>query len=520
MPHELAGIDISKSGIKIARFDASLRGMQLRTLHTVPWIEPPPPAATSEGEEDTKVDPVPAHEAPTRLQLTLRSAELSHVEAYVGFPAQLASARQLTFPITDLKKIESMIGFELEDQLPRSLEETVFDSAVTRMSRTDTELLVASSDRKQVAALIADFAGGAIQPRAVYYEPLVYLALSAGVSDALIVDIGAERTIILHVSAGRVLQARALRFGGDRIDAVLAADLQIPLDEAKRGKEQVGNIMGSESPSAARATKALRHAMEPLVVALKQMLHSRQEEVAPSVLLTGGQSLLGGLFAYLTESLSCECKALPLPPTLASRPDAHRYALAYALAATSAVPRQPKIDFRRGEFSFRSDMSQFRAQAQRYVWAAAAVVALAFLSGIVRYVTLRSDDAALDKTLKEVTKKITGREMTDYKTALIAMRQSAGVEKTTIPNHTVMDLFAALSKRIGPELDIKATEIDIHGDKMSLKGESANFENIDKIVDAIKVDDCFKQATLGKSHKTPDGSKVEFVISIDVGCGT
>lgn len=517
MAHQIAGLDIGNSAIKTARFDVSFRGLVPHTLTVQPWLDPPIADEDKTAEIDLNAPP-PSN----RLAITLAESEIGNTEAYLGFPSQRATSRVLTFPLTDLRKIEPMIGFELEDQLPRPLEETVFGAVPIRLSRNETEMLVASADRARLGEVLAEYAAAHLQPRAIYYEPLAYLALTAGMTDAVVADIGAERTLILHVQDGRVAATRALSWGGNRLDQALATQLGLDLAEARRGKEQVAQIFDgpATTPAAQRASEVLVSALAPLVSGLRQTLQTRKPSDSFALYLTGGQSLLRGLDGFLSRALGCEVKALPLPPALAERPDGHRFTLAYALAMASAAPRQPKIDFRKGEFSFRGDLSHLRSQARKYVYATLAVVLLAFIAGIVRYATLRADEAQLDKTLRDVTRKITGHEMSDYKTALVAMQQSTNPAKSAVPNRSAADQFASLSKRLPPELDLHASDIDLRPEKVSIKGDTTNFESVDKIVEALRADECFKVVNPGKSRKTSDGTRVEFQITIDEGCSS
>jgi Tfp pilus assembly PilM family ATPase/Tfp pilus assembly protein PilN len=514
MAHQIAGLDIGASAIKLARFDVSFRGLVSASAEVLPWREPDAAEAEKTTETDVLAPP------PSRLAATLAQTNIGSNEVYMGFPSQRASSRLLTFPLTDIRKIEPMIGFELEDQLPRPLEETVFGAVPVRLSRSETEMLVASADKERLGEVLEEYAAAALQPRAIYYEPLAYLSLASGMTDALIADIGAERTLFLHLQEGRVAATRALPWGGHRLDSALSQALALDLAEARRGKEEVARLYAdaAPTPAAQRASDVLSKALAPLVMGLRQTLQTRRETETFTVYLTGGQSLLTGLHEFLARALGCEVKALPLPAALEAQPDGHRFALAYALALSSAAPRQPKIDFRRGEFSFRGNLSHLRSQARKYVYATVAVVAVAFLSGIVRYVTLRSDEAALDKTLREVTRKITGHEMTDYKTALVAMQQASSPTKSSVPNRSAVDQFASLSKRLPPELDLHASDIDLRPDKVQIKGDTTNFESVDKIVDALKADECFKQVTPGKSRKTSDGTRIEFQVTMDEGC--
>lgn len=517
MAHQIAGLDIGNSAIKTARFDVSFRGLVPHTFTVQTWIDPP-----LSDEDKTAEITLNALQGGNRLALTLAQSDVGNTEAYLGFPSQRASSRVLTFPLTDIRKIEPMIGFELEDQLPRPLEETVFGAVPIRLSRTETEMLVASADRARLGEVLQEYAAAQLQPRAIYYEPLAYLSLAAGMTDAVIADIGAERTLILHVQEGRVAATRAIAWGGNRLDQALATQLGLDLAEARRGKEDVGQIHEgpAPTPAAQRASDVLSTALGLLVTGLRQTMQTRRETEGFTLYLTGGTSLLRGLSGHLSRALGCDVQALPLPPALMERPDGPRFALAYALALSSASPRQPKIDFRKGEFSFRGDLSHLRSQARKYIYATLAIVGIAFVAGMVRYVTLRSDEAALDKTLKEVTRKITGHEMSDYKAALVAMQQSANPAKSAVPNRSAADQFASLSKRLPPELDLHASDIDLRPDKVSIKGDTTNFESVDKIVEALKADECFKTVNGGKSRKTSDGTRVEFQITIDEGCSS
>ncbi|MCC6806849.1 MAG: pilus assembly protein PilM [Deltaproteobacteria bacterium] len=529
MAHQVIGIDASASGIKTAVLEASLRSLEFKRvrLHAWPTGGDTTMMAGAGLGDDGKPRSGTAFVAKAAAN-AIREDGATSADPYIAFDGQKTSTRVMKFPIGDLRKVEAILEPELEDQLPRPLDEIAYSYTPLTIARDKCELLVATVDRADLRTLIDALAASRCAPRAVFAESLALLSLAAAIGPAdaqtgTIIDIGHTKAHVMHMARGRPLFARTVREGGQKLDQAIARTLGLSEEEAQRKKE-AGRVLlpheGAPSEVEAKLSSALVAALRPFVIAVKQTMHLHREALqGGKVYLTGGGSQLGGLTQYLALELGVPVELLPLPEALTRVPEAHRYTLAYGLAATGTAPlRHPKLDFRRGEFSFRGDLTNLRNESGKLGWIALAIVLLAIVSGLSRYIVLSSDERQLDNTLKVVTKQMMGREIGNFQQAMAAIKQSSSPDKGPMPRFSALDYFAIVSQRVPATIDAKMLELDFRQDKVLLRGEAASTTAAQDIVDALKGHECFRDVKLSKSKKI-DGARVEFNVTIDLSCG-
>jgi general secretion pathway protein L len=522
MAHTVIGIDASASGIKTAVLEASLRSLEFKRAATHAF----------ESVTDTEVvDEAPLSPTAMTARAAIRAIKeegASGADPYIAFDGQRTSTRVMRFPIGDLRKVEAVLEPELEDQLPRPLEEIAYAFTPLLVSKDKCELLVATVDRVELRTLITELAEARCAPRAVLAESLSLLSLASGIGlpeaqTGTIIDMGHTKAHVVHFAQGKPLFARTVREGGHKLDQAIARTLSIPEAEARMEKERSVLCLPHEQPDTDREKQisaAIIAALRPLVIAVKQTLHLHREQLeGAKVYLTGGASQLGGLLSHLSLELGVKVELLPLPAALQNVPQAHRYALAYGLAATGTAPvRVPKLDFRRGEFSFRGDLSNLSAESGKLGWVAAAIVALAIISGVSRYFVLSADEKKIDETLKVVTKQMMNREINNFPQAMAALKQSITPDKGPMPKYSALDYFAVVSQRIPASIDVKANEMDFRQDKILMKGTAGSVTIAQDLTDALKGHECFKDVKLSNTRKASDGVRTEFNVTIELSC--
>lgn len=531
--------------------------------------EPPSEAAESEemSVSDTsiqrKIDQIqekapPPEEAPLSLVSQLLRAKVATWvnradEIFVGFDGRKAALHPFTIPVTDVSKLETTLLFELEDTIPQDIEQMSYGYTATQRLKSATDVLAAVAYKSDIERVLRDVRAGGVHLRALYYEPLALMSLlpevpkgAAKPPATVVICIGEERTHILLCKNNVPIYARTLREGVTTVDAHWARLLNLDEAQGKQRREALTHsLMQSQSESLAQSNEAgepenspalsSQNAMTPQErQSLSETLHLafraisssvkqtikpfRRQLDAPVIYVTGQIATLPECTTWLSRDLGMTTTLLPLPPALERLSDGHACTFSYALAvAGSRALSQPKIDFRSGELAEQGDFSQFREQGFKILYALCAILFFAFVSAAGRYYLLREDEQALDQTLREVTKSITGREIEDYKQALAIIHQGGGKESTSIPKSSAFDVLTMISKKIPKELDVRIYQMDIRLDnKVSLKAEAANFDTKDKLVDVLKSEPCFKQFDLPQA-KSIEG-KVDFEIRFDMGC--
>src|SRR3989338_8856075 len=198
---------------------------------------------------------------------------------------------------------------------------------------------ITSTERR--AVIDAAMAAGA---RAAYIikEPIV-AAIGADIpigspSGHMIVDIGGGTAEIAVISLGGIVSCGSVRIGGNRFDQSIAEyirrkyglaigertseDVKIqigsamfmdkPLTMEVKGRDMIMGLPRMVTLNSDDTIEALKHDMEGLVEAVKQVLHDTPPELSADVMnkgivMSGGSSLLRNLDALIAEATGVPC---------------------------------------------------------------------------------------------------------------------------------------------------------------------------------------------------------------------
>src|SRR5262249_40424730 len=136
---------------------------------------------------------------------------------YFAVAGDQLSVRILELPFTDPRKIDQVVGYELEGQIVHPLEDVVFDHTVVRQGPEGSTGMAVAAKRDDVAAMLAANGEQGTQPRALYAAPVVYRTLLPalppieGASEPMcvaILDLGHLRTNVCILRNGETLSAR------------------------------------------------------------------------------------------------------------------------------------------------------------------------------------------------------------------------------------------------------------------------------------------------------------------------
>src|SRR4051794_28349061 len=434
MAHTICGIDVGTFSIKFAFLDVGFRTNTLRGLMET---------AVGSGEAPLLQRQMEA----VREGLSQVSSE---VTPYLAIPGDQLSLRVLELPFSDSRKIDQVVGYELEGQIVHAIEDVVFDHLVVGQRPEGATVMAAAARREDVAALVAAAEERGLHPRALFAAPLIYrtllpLAVDEGAAGATpcqaILDFGHTRTNICFVRAGDPVNARTIRRGGEQLTAAIAKAFNADFERAEQAKRSDAFLVSpgrpATTPLGVKLDSVLREALTPTIRELRQTLASFRAGSrfdVDSLLVVGGGGRLGGLLPFLEAELGIPARHPFIRPAVESggeqsadvagaegaAPESDSYALAAAIAiAASRGSRE--IDFRRGPFVYRASFSILRQKG----WHIAALGGALLLAGGIdlgaRYSGLTAERKALDKDLKAATQELFGapREDADAITQLM-----------------------------------------------------------------------------------------------------
>ena len=522
MAHKILGIDLGTYSVKVAEISAGFRTSQLTGLFERPLL--------------------PAVEGETPLARAARTAaeliadQKLDAEMFATSLGGDATLRLLTMPFSDPKKIEQVLGYELESQILGELDGLVYDSVVstTRLGEggtATTNVIAVAAQKDVVRAHIDALAAIGAEPRVVGAAALSYAALrghafpSGGAAEGAgetvaVVDFGHRHTNVCVVRDGTVLFARSIPRGGEDVTVAIAEQFRMSLEDAASSKHAQAFLAqpGVAFPSAAhqKVDAVVREAVRPLMRELKQTVAAFRAagETGPDrVLVTGGAARLNGFVEHVENELGVTAARLSLiaddpflDPAMADRArngepiaalELPAQALGLALAAAAPVPQ---VNLRKAELAYRTDYSYLRGKSGYLAAAVLAILAFAAINAAASLRGLRKEGEALEARLRRQSIELFGEPRTDGKAISEELRGGPKGGVPPVPLMTAYDLLDEISHHV-PGADkgkLDITQLEIKPKKTYIKGTAETAAQVDALADELGKIECFEKVEKGK----------------------
>lgn len=532
MAHTVCGIDLGAFSVKFAFLEVGFRATRLRGLMETA---------------------VPTGDAPLLArQMEAMREGLSQVTGeatlYLALPGDQLSIRVLELPFTDPRKIDQVVGYELEGQIVNAIEDVVFDHLVVTQRPEGSTVVAAAARREDMAAFIAAAEANEVHPRAIYAGPLVYRALlpeAAAGGEArppchAVVDFGHLRTNFCIVQGGNAVYARTIKRGSEHLTRAISRAFNADFDRAEQAKRGEAFLVSPGRPATTPLTvkldTVLREALAPTIRELKQTLASftasARREVE-TLLVVGGGGRLAGLLPFLETELGIPARHPPIRAALeaggdrsvgelvgeeAAAPESDSHALAAAIAlAASRGSRE--IDFRRGEFVYRASFSVLRQKAGHFAMLAGALLLAGGIDVGAKLSSLRNERTLLDKELKTATQELFGKPRQDAVAVAQLLRKGYREELAPLPKATAFDLLDQISRKMPPadRVKVDVIELEIRPKKTFIKGTVDSGAAVDEMSGKLKEIDCFEEVTKGAITEVSGGAK-QFTLNVSTKC--
>ena len=540
MAHTITGIDLGSRSVKFAVLDVGFRRVRVNSA----FEEPVPPGEAPLAERQA--------EALRAGLARLPSGSTIHV----ALPGEMLALRVLDLPFSDARKVEQVVGYELEGQIMHDLSEVVMDHVILSAASTDgseaagSRALAIAARTDEIAAFLASLKQSGVDPRTLYVTPVIYQALLAEepaettpAGCRLFVDLGHRHSQLCFLRGNEAMFGRTSNHAGEELTLALvqASRDKWTFAQAEQAKHTYGFVPSRAQPPGTAAQRQLgpvcRDALAPFLRDLRQTLASfRAQNKTPveSILLAGGGSRLQGLADFLQEELGIPTSLWPAPPAAeatesdevdevsvvdeegsASRA---RLALAHALA-WAGVRGHKQLDLRRGSFQYRVSFSIVRQKAAHLALLVGAVLACAAVDGTIALRRLSSEQQQLKEKLRLATKELFGAPRFDATEVTAALKRSFRDEMAPLPRVTAYDLLDQISRKM-PAVDqvaIDVQDLDIKTKKTSIKGTVDSAASLDDVVAKLKELDCFEEINKGPLTEVSGGAK-QFSLTINSKC--
>ncbi len=431
----ILGIDLGSSSIKAVEMDSAFGRYEIHDYHEVLI----PAEATSE----------------SAMKELLRSLKKLPDRMIVALPAGQTTFRNFQMPTRDRRAIQSGIGFELEDELPFSSDESLFDYSITDQNKQSSTVHVAATLKHHLKTTIEAWKKGSIEPDVITTEAWAYRILlnrllgpTEQQSPVLLVQIGNEKTTFYLHWKGAPAVVREMTWGGRDLTLGICQKYRLPYQQAETAKLDHGFISlndtsENQTEDQNEFSSCLKASLETFLLELRQVSlisKSTTQQNIQFIYLAGGTALLPGLGAWIEERLRIPTKPIHgLSSTTTSgvtysEETEARLLLAASLTFSLVGPdRAFCINFRKGEFAKQGKSRQMRlALLKRPLIALSIVSFCLFLSLIVQSSVYRSQltttNGQLEKSIRSFFGQISTSALKTYLSNTTTLRTSVQKE--------------------------------------------------------------------------------------------
>ena len=367
------------------------------------------------GVKVQQYETLPRPEEPERLDEAVRALagrlDLAHVKVTASLDRPVF-VRNLEFPFTDLRKIEPLLAYELDDQIPMDVSELVITHGhVTHKDKT--EVLVLAASREEVADELRRFAAAGLEVsrlvhpanRAVFFAPL-------GEPCTLVIDLGARVTHLAAVSQGHL---RAVRTWADGMESVVEALAKYSRQEPAQVRDWL-HFQGRISAPGQQEEgfeQVIRTEVERAFEEWRRFLlafQTRHHETVERMVLIGDGARLPGLATAAAAFFDVPVQVGQVPGETLMNPKQ-----AGLVALASLTLSHEALNFRRGEFALGAKDSLVKKKALAVMLGLSIFFTMMVGSGLFTLWRLEKEERDLLDLTGQLTTEVLGKPIYDPK---------------------------------------------------------------------------------------------------------
>ena len=237
---------------------------------------------------------------------------------YACLPSQAVFSRFLKLPGATPEDVESIVGFEAQQNIPFPIEEVVWNHQIMGDRRDESwDVALVAIKTEQLTEVLDATTRGGLSARNVDVAPMaLYNAFRYNYPEveesSLLIDLGARTTNLIFSENGRAF-SRSIPIGGHAISAAIAKEFEQDITLAEKLKIEKGLVgLGGayadpEDPVEARLSKVIRNTMTRLHAEIARSVNfyrSTHSGTTPlRVFLCGGSTPLRYIAEFFVEKL-------------------------------------------------------------------------------------------------------------------------------------------------------------------------------------------------------------------------
>jgi type IV pilus assembly protein PilM len=421
---------------------------------------------------------VALHETAAVLREMMREMHIHLADANYAVAAQSVFVRFVKLPALDAEKIDKIIAFEAQQNVPFPIDQVVWDYQLVGGGMGEQiQVVIVAIKRDLVDEINNAVEETGLRTRILDVASMaLYNAFCYNYTDlsgcSLLVDIGARTTNVLFIEAGRIF-SRSLPIGSSAITAAIAKEFGESFAAAETRKTSdafvaLGGAAESDEPDIGRLSKIVRSTMTRLHAELMRSIthyRAQQQGDRPSrIFLCGGGAGMPNMREFFHEKFELPVEFFnPLQKVSVSEstPDttrsAHLLGELVGLALRSVAVCPMKLNLLPASVVRRQDLEKRRP----FFIAAAACILLALLGWSAYYTRAAQVAQQTAQTMRQKNDSMHGAEaqLDKLKKQITALDNIATPLITAVSDRNFWpQILEDLNTRL-PEADIWITEL-------------------------------------------------------------
>ncbi len=251
------------------------------------------------------------------IKSIMRSQGMQPAPLVMSVSGQSVFPRYVKLPPVGHDKVEQIIRYEAEQNVPFPIQEVVWDYQLLGGEGGERNVMLVAVKTDAVRRLTDAVQAADLEPEIVDVAPMaLYNAVRYNYPDlpdcTMVLDIGARSSNLIFLQDSRIF-SRSIPVAGNAVTHELMKEFEVDFAEAENLKRELGFVAfggvyaGADNETADRVSKIIRSVLTRLHAEVNRSINfyrSQQGGSLPStVLLTGGSSMIPHVDTFFADKL-------------------------------------------------------------------------------------------------------------------------------------------------------------------------------------------------------------------------
>lgn len=432
-------------------------------------------------------------------------------------PEQL-QYRLLNIPFADLKKVRSVVPFEIEDSVAFQDEPFLFDYLLQPAAEEGTDVFAAIAKKQLIQQLLDEMSEHGLDPEVVTVSalPSVWNAINQQ-------DGSRASFVLLHIDWTKTSVFIVI---DNEIKAIRSIPSHLKDNETTDEREQEeitrGEIKGLTEQALRRLAGDIRYSL----VALESMLPEGADlpmvfEGAAGRITQVRDFLLTDLNSSLWQGYSHEYGEIKNYETLAEHPQRGCFDAVLALACCRPKERE-RVNFRKDDYAFAGQNGNYSKVAKYAAAALVLVVMAVVIYQAVNYRSMKLQRAELSEEIESlyvqtVPDSIAGPDPVKQLQVKVRDLNDASASGTVHnPSINVVKVMADISARVPASMQVSFERFIYDRKSVRVRGLTDNFNTVDQMKNRLAQSPLFSEVAIGSANVDQKAKGVRFELKMQL----